>query len=60
MVSVRLDSANTCLNKPFHNFLGISVGFTIVRTEASSYQYNMNIFDCAKKRAVHRVQKIVN
>lgn len=60
MVSVRLGSANSRLNKAFHNFLGLSVGFTIVRTEASSYQYNRNIFDFAKKRAIHRVQKIVN
>lgn len=57
MGSVRLGSATSCLNKAFHIFSGISVGFTIV---ASSYRYNMNRFDFAKKHAVHRIQKIVN
>lgn len=57
MGSVRLGSANSCLYKAFHSFLAISVGFTI---EASSYQYNMNRFEFAKKHAIHRVQKIVN
>lgn len=57
MGNVRLGSANSCLNKAFHNFLAISVGFTI---EAGSYQYNINGFEFAKKHAIHRVQKIVN
>lgn len=57
MSSVRLGSANSCLKKAFHNFLGISVSFTI---EASTDQYNMNRFDFEKKHAIHRVQKIVN
>lgn len=60
MGSVRLYSTNSYLNKAFHNFLRLSVGFIIVRTEASSYQYNVDRFDFAKKRAFHRVQKIVN